>query len=78
MSTATGQPTLSIRFGGAALIVGALGFMGVFAYLASQFGYPEVLDGEASEVLPALLATGPAGRAAWALYGFLPQLCSMD
>ena len=46
--------------------------MAVFAFLAARFNYPAVLDGPASSVLPALLATGPAGRAAWALYGFLP------
>jgi hypothetical protein len=46
----------------------------VFAWLAARFNYPAVLDGPASEVLPALLATGPAGRAAWALYGFLPLI----
>ena len=73
-STASGRPTLSVRFGGVALIVGALAFMGVFAYLANRFDYPAVLDGQASAVLPALLATGPAGRAAWALYGFLPLI----
>jgi len=68
------QPTLSIRLGGAALIGGALAFMGVFAYLAARFDYPAVLDGAAERVLPALLATGSEGRAAWALYGFLPLI----
>jgi hypothetical protein len=66
------RPTLTIRLGGLALIIGAVAFMGVFAYLAAQFNYPAVLDGPASVVLPALLATGNAGRTAWALYGFLP------
>ena len=68
------QATLSIRLGGVALIGGALAFMGVFAYLAARFNYPAVLDGPAEQVLPALLATGPAGRAVWALYGFLPVI----
>lgn len=68
------QPTVTIRLGGVALIVGAVAFMGVFAYLAAQFNYPTVLDGPASEVLPALLATGNAGRRAWTLYGFLPLI----
>jgi len=44
----------------------------VFSYLAARFHYPDVLDGSAAEVLPALLATGAAGRAAWALYSILP------
>jgi hypothetical protein len=65
-------PTTSIRLGGVALIGGALAFMGVFSYLAANFNYPEVLDGPAGTVLPQLLATGPAGRAAWAIYAFLP------
>lgn len=68
------KPILSIRLGGLALIVGAIAFLGVFTYLAASFDYPAVLDGEASVVLPALLATGVRGRAAWALYGFLPLI----
>src|SRR5687768_14809893 len=64
----------TIRAGGISLIAGALAFMGVFAYLAAQFNYPEVLDGSAAEVLPNLLATGPTGRAVWAIYGFLPLI----
>ena len=63
-----------VRVGGVALIVAAIGFIAVFAYLAAQFNYPEVLDGAAADVLPALLATGATGRAAWALYAFLPLL----
>jgi hypothetical protein len=73
--TVTAQPpaaSATIRLGGVALIAGALAFMGVFAWLAARFDYPAVLDGPADVVLPALLATGGAGRAAWALYGFLP------
>lgn len=62
----------TILAGGIALIGGALAFLGVFAYLAASFNYPEILDGRAQDVLPALLATGPVGRAAWALYGVLP------
>jgi hypothetical protein len=57
-----------------ALILGAIAFMAVFAFLAARFDYPAVLDGPASSVLPALLATGPTGRAVWALYGFLPLI----
>ena len=66
------RPLTTIRLGGVALILGAIAFMGVFAYLAAKFNYPAVLDGPASAVLPALLATGASGRAAWAFYGFLP------
>ncbi len=61
-----------IRVGGLSLILGAVAFLGVFTYLAGEFNYPDVLDGRASDVLPALLATGDAGRAVWALYSLLP------
>lgn len=61
------------RFSSAAsLSSGAVAFLGVFSYLAASFHYPEVLDGNAREVLPALLATGGSGRAAWAFYSVLP------
>lgn len=63
-----------VRVGGIFLIGGALAFMGVFAFLAAQFNYPQVLDGSADQVLPGLLATGATGRAVWALYGFLPLI----
>ena len=62
----------SIRVGGVSLIVAAVAFVGVFSYLAARFDYPEVLEGRAAEVLPALLATGTTGRAVWALYALLP------
>jgi hypothetical protein len=62
----------TILAGGVALIVGAVAFLGVFSFLAARFNYPEVLDGRAQDVLPALLATGAAGRAVWAIYGVLP------
>ena len=55
----------AIRFGGLALIAGALAFLGVFSYLAVAFNYPDVLDGPAATVLPALLATGTTGRVVW-------------
>ena len=63
-----------VRVGGVFLIAGALAFMGVFAFLASRFNYPAVLDGTAAQVLPNLLATGTAGRTVWAIYGFLPLI----
>jgi hypothetical protein len=62
------------RVGGWSLIAAALGFMAVFAYLAARFQYPDVLDGSAAEVLPALLALGSTGRAVWAVYALLPLL----
>lgn len=70
--TARSESRGTILAGGIALAGGALAFLGVFSYLAARFQYPEVLDGRADEVLPALLATGSAGRAAWALYSVLP------
>lgn len=66
------DPVKSIRVGGWSLILGALSFMGVFAFLAARFDYPAILDGPASLVLPKLLSTGGVGRAAWAIYAFLP------
>ena len=62
----------TIFAGGLSLVAGAFAFLGVFSYLAARFHYPDVLDGRAADVLPALLATGPSGRAAWALYAVLP------
>jgi Domain of unknown function (DUF4386) len=61
-----------VRAGGLSLIAGAVAFMGVFSFLAARFNYPEVLDGQAADVLPALLATGNSGRAVWAIYALLP------
>jgi hypothetical protein len=62
----------TILAGGVALIGGAVAFLGVFSYLAARFNYPDVLEGTAQDVLPALLATGATGRAVWAVYGLLP------
>ena len=64
----------SVRAGGWSLIAGAALFVGVFSWLAAHFDYPRILDGNAEAVLPRLLATGPTGRAVWALYAFLPIL----
>ncbi len=63
-----------IRFGGLCLAGGALAFLGVFAYLAARFNYPDVLDGPAATVLPGLLATGWQGRFIWAIYALLPLI----
>jgi hypothetical protein len=64
----------SVLAGGLALILGALAFLGVFAFLAATFDYPTVLDGSADRVLPELLATGATGRFAWSLYALLPLI----
>jgi hypothetical protein len=74
MSSEAAADAVIVRAGGLSLIGGAVAFMGVFSYLAARFHYPEVLDGRAADVLPALLATGDTGRAVWALYALLP-LC---
>jgi Domain of unknown function (DUF4386) len=66
------QNTAVIRLGGWSLIVAAVAFLAVFTYLAARFAYPEVLDGRAADVLPALLATGDTGRTVWAIYALLP------
>jgi hypothetical protein len=62
------------RAGGWALILAAVLFMAVFAYLAARFDYPDVLDRPAGEVLPWLIALGTAGRAVWSLYALIPLL----
>lgn len=62
------------RAGGWCLIAAALAFVSVFSYLAVRFEYPAVLDGDAASVLPRLLALGPVGRAAWAVYAMIPLL----
>jgi len=72
--TPTTDERWTIRIGGVSLILGALAFMAVFTFLAVRFNYPEVLDGQASEVLPALLSMGDVGRAVWAIYALLPLI----
>lgn len=62
------------RIGGAALLLATVLFAAVFTWLAQHFGYPEVLDRPAAQVLPALLALGPTGRAVWLVYGLVPLL----
>jgi len=63
-----------IRFGGLSLAGGAVAFVGIFAYLAARFNYPDILDGPAATVLPSLLATGARGRFVWAVYAVLPLI----
>jgi hypothetical protein len=57
---------------GIVLSVCSLAFIAVFSYLASAFGYPEILDRGASEVLPRLAAGGQTLRTVWFLYAALP------
>jgi Domain of unknown function (DUF4386) len=64
----------AIVVGGWSLVVAAVAFVAVFSWLAAAFGYPDVLDGAADAVLPALLRLGPGGRAVWAVYALLPLL----
>ena len=61
-----------IKAAGTVLIVGALAFVAVFSYLAATFGYPEVLDDRADQVLPLLAAGGQSLRNVWFIYGALP------
>jgi len=64
----------TIRLGGIAFILTGVLYPLVFTILAIRFGYPDVLEGQANEVLPKLLAGGWAFRATWAVYGLLPLL----
>lgn len=66
----------SLRVAGALVVIGALGFVIVFSALAALFGYPDVLDRPASEVLPALIAGGATLKAWWILYAVLPLTLS--
>jgi len=62
------------RIGGWSLIVAAVLFIAVFAWLAATFDYPDILDHTAAEVLPRLVALGTTGRAVWTLYALIPLL----
>jgi hypothetical protein len=63
----------SLRIAGATLVATSLGFVAVFDYLGRHLGYPEVLDGPADRVLPALVAAGSTTRGVWTLYAALPS-----
>jgi hypothetical protein len=73
MSTTPKSQTI-MKIAGTVLIAGSLAFVAVFSYLAATFGYPDVLDKGAAEVLPRLLAGGRGLRAVWFLYGALPLI----
>lgn len=66
------KPSLAARLGGATYIAASVGFLVVFSWLAARFGYPDVLDQPAADVLPKLLALGGSGRAVWIIYALLP------
>jgi hypothetical protein len=60
------------RAGAITLALGSAGFVAVFFYLQATFGYPDILDRDASVVLPALAAGGSTLRAVWLVYAALP------
>lgn len=60
------------RAGAITLAIGAAGFIAVFLYLQSAFGYPAILDHGAADVLPRLAAGGSTLRAVWLVYAALP------
>lgn len=63
-----------MRTAGLLYLIAAVAFIAVFSWLAQALGYPDLLDRPAAEVLPALLASGTAGRTAWGIYALLPLL----
>lgn len=60
------------RAGAIALAIGSLGFVVIFLYLQSTFGYPDILDHSAAEVLPRLAAGGRTLHTTWLFYAALP------
>jgi Domain of unknown function (DUF4386) len=62
------------RVAGVSLVLAAIGFIAVFSILAKSFGYPDILDHPASDVLPRLYALGEYGRGVWAVYAGIPLL----
>lgn len=74
MTTSDPHAGPGARLGGVALLLATVLFIAVFSYLAAAFGYPDVLDHPASEVLPQLLALGTTGRGVWILYALVPLL----
>ncbi len=73
-ATRTTRASTAARLGGLAYIAASVGFLVVFSWLAAHFGYPDVLDHPAGDVLPRLLALGSTGRAVWAVYAVLPLM----
>jgi hypothetical protein len=71
-STITTAP--AARLAGVTYVAASVGFMLVFSWLAANFGYPDVLDAKAGDVLPALQSLGKRGRMVWAIYALLPLM----
>lgn len=61
-----------VKIGGLFSLFGGIAFVGVFTYLAINFHYPDILDGDAYHVLPKVIAGGQEMRTVWAIYAFLP------
>lgn len=74
MTATTSRTGAAARLGGLAYIAASVGFLIVFSWLAVRFGYPDILDQSAADVLPRLLALGATGRAVWIVYAMLPLL----
>ncbi len=75
MNTIKGShDSIAPRLAGATYVAASVGFLIVFSWLANRFGYPDVLDLPAAEVLPRLLSLGGTGRAVWAVYALLPLM----
>ncbi len=71
---ASSSASIAPRLAGATYVTASVGFLIVFSWLASAFGYPDVLDLPADLVLPRLLSLGGVGRAVWAVYAVLPLM----
>lgn len=63
-----------MKLGGLFSLFGGIAFIGVFTYLAINFNYPDILDGNAYEVFPKIVKGGNEMRAVWAIYAFLPLI----
>ncbi len=63
-----------IKVGGLFALLGGISFIGVFTYLAINFNYPDILDGNAYQVLPKIVSGGDQMRAVWAIYSLLPLI----
>jgi hypothetical protein len=63
-----------IKIGGLFSLLGGVAFIGVFTYLAINFNYPDILDGDAYQVLPQIVMGGDQMRAVWAIYALLPLI----
>ena len=62
------------RISGLTAILASIMYVAVFSWLAVNFGYPDILDKNAAEVLVKLQQLGSNGRLVWGLYAFIPLL----